>query len=197
MSVQFFSNNKSGNEAVIYVDTVDTASKHNDTVCQWIAKASKSYVVGGAQYNDFVDEDEDHPRYKKVMNRLVVAVHAGWHAFFDAETEHDELIVTEKIPSPLNATSLMEAMKADAPSCVKAVGVNVVSEKYIKYVWAEIIGKNRNWMDDHPEGAKTGYMVYPMWLWSTQTDTMMCMRETSCNYDWTDWPAGYLSQEEL
>ena len=73
------------------------------------------------------------------------------------------------------------------------VGVNAVSEEFMKEIWEEIIGPIRNWMSDHPPGIRTGYMLYPMWtFYEEPISDVLCQREKSFEFGWTDWPPKYL-----
>ena len=190
------SNHVVAHDLVVIIDTEETATESMaDSLAGWLARVvnqchpvkSGSYphkVVAGTWHSDYDDEETG-----KRLNRIVAVVHQTSDDLenslvFNSKygAEHLTVVAEQATPAAkLNADVVAQRIDADPPPAkLTGLGVSGVSSQYASEVWAEIISKERNWMD----GSGKGYMVHPMFLWDEESG-IVDIREMSFNFGWS------------
>jgi hypothetical protein len=161
-------------------------------------------------------EEKDGDDYSLVANELVFAVHIDWWSAAlwhhagppnDKHTLDRLLVVPASTPvcrqGGVDPGLLMRTLQQRPPPSsipVVAVGVSAVDEATMQHWWAEIVGKERDFMVDREhEDQRAGYMLHPMWVqWcgvtrgengtSTNSGAWDTVREQSFNFGWDNYP---------
>lgn len=179
------SNHAVARNLVVIVDTKDTATEVvADNLAGWLARVvNQCYPVKPGEFPHKVVAGTWR------SDRIVAVVHQTSDEFenslvFNSKYGPGDLTVVNEQASPpakLAADVVAQRIDVDPPAVELAgLGVSGVSDQYASEVWAEIISKERDWMD----GSGKGYMVHPMFLWDEQSGVSN-VREMSFNFGWS------------
>lgn len=162
------SNNSQGPSLLLKFWLDDKAEFHVDSIAALVARIVSLTHPPGPHPTVAGTLHNMHETEEQIQNCVLVCVYcnAVTHPRVDLwEWDEDDLVVVhENSNSPcwLDAEKVALALPQNTTIPISAVGVSAITYNLGKEVWAEIISKNRTWMDGKGQGERT----HKQYMWT-------------------------------